>query len=95
MTSGRKDWQELYREAVLESDPEVIDTRIAAAQSAIGERRKKLWNRGERATYEVNKLEAASYFLELLKTTILRQQDPASPQVAVRRRPVALREGAA
>lgn len=95
MTSGRKNWQELYREAVLESDPDVLDTRIAAAQSAIGERRKKLRTRGERATYEVNKLDTASYFLDLLKTTVMQQHDPASPQVAVRRRSAPLREGAA
>ncbi len=63
-----KHWLVLYREAVLESDPKRLKTRIAQAQHAIRKRVLDLWYGGSHATGERRELDAASNFLGLLLT---------------------------
>jgi hypothetical protein len=60
-------WQQLYRLAVLESDPAKLPMRIDDARKAIRWRVCELWNVGATDTCERSQLDAASYFLGLLR----------------------------
>src|SRR5215467_10044932 len=61
------DWQALYREAILESDPTKIPGMIDLAYKVIQRRAFELWYLGAPATSERHELDTALYFLDLLK----------------------------
>jgi len=61
-----KDWRGLYKEAVLEHDPERLDARISQAHKAIQERARQLWYEGGREVSEREHLTAAAHYLEIL-----------------------------
>lgn len=62
------DWQTLYREAVLESDPAKVPEMIDLASRVIRRRAFELWYMGSAAeTRERLELDSALYFLDLLK----------------------------
>lgn len=60
-------WQQLHRLAVLESDPAKLPTRIDDAHKAIRWRVCELWDLGAIDTCERSQLDAALYFLGLLR----------------------------
>jgi hypothetical protein len=62
------DWQTLYREAILESDPAKVPEMIDLASTVIRRRAFELWYMGSAAeARERLELDSALYFLELLK----------------------------
>lgn len=62
------DWQTLYREAILESDPAKVPEMIDLASAVIRRRVFELWYMGSAAdTRERLELDSALYFLDLLK----------------------------
>ena len=63
----RSDWQDLYREVLMESDPGIMLARIEIAQKAIHRRALELWYAGPPDTKERHELDSATYFLALLK----------------------------
>lgn len=65
---GSKNWLILYREAVLEPDPQKSKVRILQAQRAIGLRARELWYAGAKETTERRQMDAASRFLGVLRT---------------------------
>jgi len=67
-TNGSKNWLTLYREAVLESDPQKSKARIHVAQRAIGLRAQELWYGRAPDTTERRQMDAASQLLGLLAT---------------------------
>lgn len=71
-------WQQLYRLAVLESDPAKLPIRIDDARKAIRWRVCELWDLGATDTCERSQLDAALYFLGLLR------------MIAAKRRPESL-----
>jgi hypothetical protein len=68
MSDADKGWPELYRGALLESDPGRLQARIEEAQKAIQHRARELWYAGSPETRERHDLDAAVRFLGLLKT---------------------------
>ena len=63
-----RDWQTLYHQAILESDPARIPGMIDLAYKAIQRRAFELWYRGGAAqTKERLELDSARYFLDLLR----------------------------
>jgi hypothetical protein len=60
-------WQQLYRLAVFESDPEKLAMRIEDASKGIRWRICELWDLGTIDSCERTQLDAATYFLGLLR----------------------------
>jgi hypothetical protein len=75
------EWRELYREALLESDPTRVPILIEEAYQAVQRRTLELWYACCPETKERHELDAALYFLGLLrmirpmKTTVSRVSD--------------------
>jgi hypothetical protein len=74
------DWRELYKQAVLEPDPEKLAMRIDKAHKAIRWHISELWHVEAADTNERSQLDAASYFLGLLRTIAAKKVQPKSPQ---------------
>jgi hypothetical protein len=70
-------WQQLYRLAVFESDPDKLAMRIEDASKGIRWRACELWDLGTVDSCERTKLDAAAYFLGLLRT-IAAKRNPDS-----------------
>ena len=66
--NGNEHWLELYKEALLEHDPQMLSVRIADAQRAIQERTLQLWSDRSPDTNERNRLHTASRYLDILRT---------------------------
>lgn len=67
-TPTADDWQTLYREAMLESDPAKMPEMIDLAYKVIRRRAFELWYRGNaEQTKERLELDRALYFLDLLR----------------------------
>jgi len=66
-TPIQKNWPQLYREALLESDPGKARVRIEAAHEAIHRRALELWYEGAPRTKEQRDLDVALHFLGLLR----------------------------
>lgn len=67
-TPTTHDWQTLYRQAILESDPAKMPEMIDLAYKVIQRRAFELWYRGGAAqTKERLELDSALYFLDLLR----------------------------
>jgi hypothetical protein len=66
-TPTENEWQQLYREALLESDPTRALARIEEAHKAVQRRALELGNGGSPETKERHELDAALYFLGLLR----------------------------
>ena len=71
-----KNWAELYKEALLETDHAQICFRIDQAETAIKQRALELWYSPSRETRERQDLETALRFLGLLR--MLGLESPAS-----------------
>jgi len=67
-TAAEANWLTLYREAVLEQNPEQLSARIARAQHAIRSRARELWYGGAKDSAERRRMDAASHFLGILHT---------------------------
>lgn len=61
------DWRDLYRQALFELDSEKLELRIDAANRAIRSRVCEIWQLGSTDARERSQLDAASYFLGLLR----------------------------
>jgi hypothetical protein len=68
-----KGWSELYRRALLESDPSLLPARIEEARKAIRVRARELWYGGSLETKERHDLDAALRFLGLMDSRWERQ----------------------
>ncbi len=66
-TPTADDWQALYGEAILESDPAKIPGMIDLAGKVVQRRAFELWYMGAPLTRERGELEAALNILDLLK----------------------------
>ncbi len=66
-TAMAMSWHELYREALQESDPARSPALIEEAYRAAQHRALELWNARSPETKERHELDAALYFLCLLK----------------------------
>ncbi len=67
MSRTARRWSDLYRDAILESDPDRLHARIDEASSAIQSRSRELWYAGSTETRERRDLDSALHFLKLLK----------------------------
>jgi hypothetical protein len=72
------DWRELYREALFEADCDKVLVRIDVANQAIRCRLFELWQLGPADVRERSELDAAAYFLGLLRSMSGRKQFPQS-----------------
>jgi hypothetical protein len=68
-----QNWRDLYRDALLESDPVKARPRVDKAYQAIEHRLKELEN--SRETLEIRELNAALYFLRLLRLAAPRRAE--------------------
>ena len=59
-------WPELYRQAILEPDRNLLPSRIEIARDAIQRRARELWYAGRTEAKEIRDLDTAIYFLGLL-----------------------------
>jgi hypothetical protein len=66
-TSTENCWPELYREALLESNPAKVPARIEEAHKAIHRRVLELWYAGSPQSKEQRDLDVALHFLDLLR----------------------------
>jgi hypothetical protein len=64
---GYAEWRELYREALLESDPTRVPILVEEAYKAVQRRALELWYACSSETKERHELDAALYFLGLLR----------------------------
>lgn len=76
----QNEWRELYREALLESDPTRMPARIEQASKAIQLRALELWNMGSPETRERHELDSALHFLSLL--TMIGPVEAGSPPIS-------------
>ena len=76
-------WHELYRNAVMESDPEKLRMRMAEAYIAIRARVVELRYQGLPHTKEQNQLDRALYFLNLLHNISQKKETPTNSREAV------------
>lgn len=60
-------WLDLYKQAVLEHDPERLLVRISEAAKAIHERERQLWYEGALERTDRERLDAACRYLEILR----------------------------
>lgn len=67
---SQKQWSELYRQALLESDETKLQRRIEEAEKAIQQRALELWY-AEPPTRERTDLDVALRFLGILKSVAL------------------------
>ena len=67
MSETGKRWSDLYRQAILESDPDRLHARIEEASSAIQSRSRELWYERSTETRERRDLDSALHFLKLLR----------------------------
>ena len=67
-------WGQLYRLAVFESDPQKLPMRIDTASKAIRWRISELWDLGTIDSCERSQLDAALYFLGLLRVIAARKK---------------------
>ena len=72
------DWRELYREALFEADRDKVPVRIDVASQAIRCRLCELWQLGPTDIRERSELDAAAYFLGLLRSMSGKKQFPQS-----------------
>jgi hypothetical protein len=77
-TPTADDWQALYGEAILESDPAKIRGMIDLAYKVIQRRAFELWYLGAPLNWERHELDTALYILDLLKN-VGPVQDGESP----------------
>ena len=65
-------WAELYEKALFEDDANALRVRVEAAQHAIQQRARELWNASSAGhpidLQERHELETAMYFLKLLRS---------------------------
>jgi len=66
-TTLQNSWAEVYRDALMESDPIKVPVRIEEAYKAIHHRALELWYAGSGDTRERRDLDAALHFLDLLR----------------------------
>ncbi len=66
-----RQWCELYRQALLESDTTKLQARIEQAEKAIQERARELWYSESPQTREQHDLDAALRFLGLLRSVVM------------------------
>ena len=64
---NQNDWQVMYREVLLESDASKVPGLIEQAYRAAQHRALELWYAGSSETKERHEVDAAIYFLGLLK----------------------------
>ena len=65
---SKERWSELYEEALLEHDPQMLWIRISEAQKAIQERTIQLWCERSLDATERDRLHSASRYLDILRT---------------------------
>lgn len=68
MAYEKADWQEQYRQALFEADPQRVLMRIEEAYEAIRCRICELWESDATDVRERSQLDSAAYFLGLLRT---------------------------
>jgi hypothetical protein len=73
------DWRDVYREALFEPDSEKVLIRIDTANQAIRCRVCGIWQLGRADGQERSQLDAASYFLGLLRTITGKKKSPQIP----------------
>jgi hypothetical protein len=73
------EWRERYRQALFESDPDILPMRLDEAHKAIRWRICELWDTGVADYSELSQLDSASYFLGLLRTLAEKKQKSESP----------------
>jgi hypothetical protein len=73
----RADWREMYNLALFETDPAMLPIRIDDARSAIHSRTFELWGLGTADSGERSQLDAASYFLGLLRAIAMKKEPRA------------------
>ena len=67
MPEMNEGWSALYKQAIRESDRCLLPARIDEASEAIRRRSRELWYEGAFETMERHELDAALYFLRLLR----------------------------
>jgi len=77
--SRNADWRERYRQALFESDPELLPMRLDEANKAIRWRICELWNVGVAGNSELSHLDSAAYFLGLLRNITQKKQKREIP----------------
>jgi hypothetical protein len=73
------DWRERYRQALFESDPDILPMRLDEAHKAIRWRICELWDIGAADNSELSHLDSAAYFLGLLRTIAEKKQKSEIP----------------
>ena len=66
MSHTDTNWPDLYRQAILEPDKDLLPSRIEVAREAIQRRARELWYAGRSEAREIRDLDTAIYFLGLL-----------------------------
>ncbi len=71
---SQKQWSELYRQALLESDESKLQRRIEIAEDAIQQRAHELWYTDSPQIREQRDLDVALRFLALLRAIVLKNE---------------------
>jgi len=77
-----KSWRKLYREALTEADPTRVPALIDEASKAIQYRALELWYANSPETKERHDLDAALYFLGLLRMVGFAEVEPPRDNMA-------------
>ena len=77
-----KSWRKLYREALTETDPTRVPALIDEASKAIQHRALELWYANSSETKERHDLDAALYFLGLLRMVGFAEVEPRRDAMA-------------
>lgn len=69
-TEKQQHWHELYRRAMQEPDPALIELRIHEAQKSVQKRARQLWYEKSGETKEREALSSAAHLLEVLRSCL-------------------------
>lgn len=69
-TENQQHWHDLYRRAMQEPDPALLELRIREAQQSVQNRARQLWYEKSGETKEREALSSAAHLLEVLRSCL-------------------------
>ncbi len=81
-TEDQQHWRDLYRRAMQEPDPALLEIRIREAQKSVEKRARQLWYEKPAEREERDALNSAAHLLEVLRSCLASGRTPDQPHRA-------------
>ncbi len=76
-TENQGHWHDLYRRAMQEPDPALLELRIREAQESVQKRARQLWYENSGKTREREALNSAAQLLEVMRSCLASRRSAA------------------